>query len=58
MDEIQKNPLMNYLEIKKISTIYDPNEVVINLILSFILNSTEYPILNLISMIFIYLSSF
>ncbi len=45
MDEIQKNPLMNYLEIKKISTIYDPNEVVINLILSFILGlviSTVY----------------
>ena len=45
MDEIQKNPLINYLEIKKISTIYDPNEVVINLILAFILGlviSTVY----------------
>ena len=37
MDEIQKNPLINYLEIKKISTIYDPNEVIINLILAFFL---------------------
>jgi len=45
MNEIQENPLINYLELKKIATIYDPNEIIINLILSFVLGliiSTVY----------------
>ena len=45
MNEIQENPLINYLELKKIATIYDPNEIIINLILFFVLGliiSTVY----------------
>ncbi len=45
MNENQVNPLYNFLEPNKISTIYNPNEIVINLILSFILGliiSTVY----------------
>ena len=45
MNENQSSLLNNFLELKSIATIYDPNEIVINLVLSFILGvliSTVY----------------
>ena len=45
MNENQSSLLNNFLEIKSIATIYDPDEIVINLVLSFILGiliSTVY----------------
>ncbi len=45
MNENQSSLLNNFLELKSIATIYDPDEIVINLVLSFILGvliSTVY----------------